>query len=64
MNCLECDSKLKIMYRPEATLLLDGTERVEVLGVCPNCLLSARWMIDTYPSGEVKEYNLERYFFG
>lgn len=64
MKCLECNSELEIMYRPEATLVADGTERVEVLGLCRNCHHNATWIIDTYPSGEIKEYDLKRYFFG
>lgn len=64
MNCPKCNKKMVIMYRPEAILLPDETERVEVLGTCRDCDFDATWMIDTYSSGEIKEYNLERYFFG
>lgn len=64
MNCPSCNKKMKIMCRPEATLLPDLTERAEVLGRCNDCDFDATWIIDTYPSGEIKEYDLKRYFFG
>ena len=64
MKCPKCNKEMTIMCRPEATLLPNDIERVEVLGTCRDCDFDATWMIDTYSSGEVKEYGLQQYFFG
>ena len=55
---------MKIMYRPDATLLQDGTEHVEVLGRCEDCDFDATWEIETNMNGTIYEFNLKQYFFG
>ena len=63
MNCPKCNKEMKIMVRPEATILISG-EHVEVLGRCEDCDFDATWEIFTNINGEIHEFNLKRYFFG
>ena len=64
MLCPKCNKEMKIMYRPDATLLQDGTEHVEVLGRCEDCDFDATWEIETNMNGTIYEFNLKQYFFG
>lgn len=67
MNCPKCNQPMKIMYRPDADYKDDFCEIVKVLGSCEDCDFDAIWTIETvYKDDEdlVKEYNLNRYFFG
>ena len=66
MKCPECNHELEIQWI-ESTgekICVDGTHTIEVVGHCWNCDYDGRWNIDTMPSGERVEYNLERFYFG
>ena len=64
MQCPKCNKKMKIMCRPDATILQDDSEFVEVLGRCEECEFVAYWEIVTYVDGRIEELNLRPYFFG
>lgn len=64
MLCPKCNKEMKIMVRPLATVLQDGSEYTEVLGSCEDCDFNATWEIHTDTNGRVYEFNLQRYFFG
>ena len=64
MNCPHCNKKMEILYRPDALISPGCKETVEVLGRCEDCDFDATWIIDTYPTGAIREYGLKKYFFG
>lgn len=66
MKCPECNHEMEIQWE-ESTgrkICVDGTKTIEVVGHCWNCDYDGRWNIDTLPSGEIIEYNMERFYFG
>lgn len=64
MLCPKCNKEMKIMCRPLATILQDGSEYTEVFGRCEDCDFDATWEIVTDVDGHRNEFNLKRYFFG
>ena len=66
MKCPECNKELEVQWiEPTGTIIhTDGTKTTEVVGHCWNCWYNGRWNIDTAPSGEIVEYNLQQFFFG
>lgn len=66
MNCPKCNHPLEIQWEePTGTKMHpDGTKTTEVVGHCWECDYDGRWNIDTAPSGEIKEYNLQQFYFG
>ena len=66
MNCPKCNYPLEIQWEePTGTKIHpDGTKTTEVVGHCWKCDYDGRWNIDTVPSGEIVEYNLQQFYFG
>ena len=66
MKCPNCNKEMEIQWEePTGTkICVDGTITKEVVGHCWNCDYDGRWNIDTLPSGEIVEYNMERFYFG
>ncbi len=66
MNCPHCNKEMEIMWvEPTGTIhISDGSTTTEVVGRCWDCDFDASWNIDTDRSGNVREYNLQRFFFG
>lgn len=66
MNCPKCNHPLEIQWEESTGTKIhpDGTKTTEVVGHCWKCDYDGRWNIDTAPSGEIVEYNLQQFYFG
>jgi hypothetical protein len=58
MNCPKCGHKMQKMWEE----ILRGT--IETVGHCNNCDYDGKWKIEVLPDGKIKEYDLQRLYFG
>lgn len=65
MNCPHCNKEMEIMWVEDIQPKHSGDSiHQEVVGRCWDCDFDARWKRERDAAGNVKEYNLQRFFFG